>query len=289
MDLQKFFDNLSDSQVDELNNQDQKNHEEQLKEFDEAYNIEKCYLCGESFNQMLAAEPCIHWLLRRAKFKKKDFPKIYERYGYHNIAAFLRWRANRESPFRNINDLEAEKAERKVLCYTICWKNVEWSFDCTYNDLAGHSGHHSSFPHYHFQMRVDGRSFITFNEFHVPFTQADLFLFDAKKLPTVVSNFGVAGGGMQMAVDVDPQLVINGSSRTESEDDAVYHLSTVITAGGEGISGDIIAEIYDEAKRTGKTFASIAQVRLKGKADVKTVVAPVDSIPDIAARTEHKR
>jgi len=137
-------------------------------------------------------------------------------------------------------------------------------------------------------MRVDGRSFITFNEFHVPFTQADLFLFDGKKLPTVISNFSVAGAGMQVAVEVDPQLVIDRASRTESEDDAVYHLSTVITADGEGISGDLIAKIYDEAKRTGKTFASIVQVRLKGKA-VKTVVAPVASIPDIAARTEHKR
>jgi len=100
MDFQTSLDKLSDSQVDELNGRDQKNHQEQLKAFDEAYNIDKCYLCGESLDQMRAAKPCIHWLLQRAKFKKKDFPKIYERYGYHNIAAFLRWCANRESPFR---------------------------------------------------------------------------------------------------------------------------------------------------------------------------------------------
>jgi hypothetical protein len=220
--------------------------------------------------------------------KKKDFPKIYEKYGYHNIAAFLRWCANRESPFRNINDLDAEKSNRKILCYTIRWKDVEWSFDCAKNDLAGHGGHHSSFPHYHFQMRLGGRPFINFNEFHVPFSPSDLFMLDAKKLPNVVSNFGPAGAGMQSAIDVDPEWVLDETSRTENEADAVYNLSTVITSDGDGISGDLINEIFQEAKRTGKTFASIAKVRLHGKANVTTVITPADSVPDIAARTEHK-
>ena len=56
--------------------------------------------------QMRASDPCIHWLLRRGRFKKKDFPSITTRYDYHDIAAFFRWCANEESHLRNINDLD---------------------------------------------------------------------------------------------------------------------------------------------------------------------------------------
>jgi hypothetical protein len=58
-------------------------------------------------------------LLRQAKFKKNDFPKVFGVYDYHNIAAFLRWCANKEQPLRGINDLEAEKLARKVLSYSV--------------------------------------------------------------------------------------------------------------------------------------------------------------------------
>ncbi|MDM8521833.1 hypothetical protein QUF80_00530 [Desulfococcaceae bacterium HSG8] len=48
-------------------------------------------------------------------------------------------------------------------------------------------------------------------------------------------------------------------------------------------------EIQQEAERAGKSFALIAQQRLKGRAKVRTVISPADSIPDIAKRTVHKR
>lgn len=288
MEPSSFFDSLTNKQRNLLNELDRANHDAQVNKFEEAYEKGCCYLCGEQFDQMRAAAPCSHWLLRRTKFKKKDFHKIFARYDYHAIAAFLRWCANKEQPLRNINDLENEKSDRKILSYSIRWKNIEWSFDCSKNDFMGHGGHHSAFPHYHFQMRIDNRPFIDFNEFHVPFSKRDIFMLKARELPNVHYGFGAAGAGMQEAVEVDADWVIEETSRTDQEDEEVYNLSTIIMADESPISGEDLLEIFNEVKRTGKTFASVARKCLEGRASVQTTVSPADSIPDIAGRTEHK-
>lgn len=291
MDAEKvriFLESLSDEQIELGNRKDQKEHDQQFAAFEGAYLKGNCYLCGEDFDKMRTDSPCTHWLLRRTKFKKKDFPKIYEKYDYHNIAAFLRWCANQESPLRNINDLKEEKAERKVISYTIKWKNIEWTFDCSRNDLAGHGNGFSSYPHYHFQMRIDGREFLNFNDFHVPFSDRDLFMFAASELPTVRAGFGPGGAGMQEAVELDPEVVIDDTEPTERYEDATYDLSTIIISDEKPISGEMLLEVINEAKKTNRTFASVAKERLVDKASIKTIISPSESIPDIASRTENK-
>ena len=175
---------LTPEQIADGNRREHEEYERQIATFRSAYAVGRCYLCGEPFDQMRTAHPCTHWLLRRCNFKKKDFLKIAERYDYHNIAAFLRWCANEERLLRNINDLEAERSDRKVLSYTIQWKNIDWTFDCTANDMEGHGTGASSHPHYHFQMRIDGRQFINFNEFHVPLSDRDLFNLSLRDEPS---------------------------------------------------------------------------------------------------------
>jgi hypothetical protein len=283
-----FLRSLSPEQLEEGNRRDHAEHERQVEEFRKAYADGRCYLCGEAFDQMRALHPCTHWLLRRGGFKKKDFLNIAERYDYHNIAAFLRWCANEESLLRNINDLESERSERKIISYTVKWKNVEWTFDCTENDMRGHGTGSSSHPHYHFQMRIDGRQFINFNEFHVPLSERDLFNLSLRDEPRVRQSFGPAGSGMQDAISVDPDLVLEHTEPTTNEDDATYHLSTMIDATDKPLSGDEIYDIFQEAKRTNKSFAYVAKHRLQARARVQIVVSPVDGIPDIANRTEHK-
>jgi hypothetical protein len=283
-----FMRSLTPEQIADGNRREHEEYERQIATFRSAYAVGLCYLCGEPFDQMRTAHPCTHWLLRRCNFKKKDFLKIAERYDYHNIAAFLRWCANEERLLRNINDLEAERSDRKVLSYTIQWKNIDWTFDCTANDMEGHGTGASSHPHYHFQMRIDGRQFINFNEFHVPLSDRDLFNLSLRDEPRVVHGFGAAGSGMQEAVSVDPDLLLEHIEPTENEEDAAYHLSTIVDAGDQPLSGDEIKAIMDEAKRSGKSFALIAQLRLKGRAKVQTIVSPMENIPDIASRTEHK-
>lgn len=283
-----FLRSLSPEQVAEGNRREHAEHERQVSEFRKAYAEGRCYLCGEHFDQMRTAHPCTHWLLRRCRFKKKDLLSIAERYDYHNIAAFLRWCANEESPLRNINDLESEKSDRKILCYTVKWKNVEWTFDCTESDMRGHGTGASSHPHYHFQMRIDGRQFINFNEFHVPLSDRDLFNLALRDEPQFRHSFGAAGSGMQEAISFKPEFVIEHTIPTANEDKAVYNFSTIIEASDQPLSGDEINDIIEEAKRTKKSFAFVAQQRLQGRANIQTVVSPIDSIPDIASRTEHK-
>lgn len=283
-----FLRSLSPEQIEEGNRRDHVEHERQVAEFREAYAIGRCYLCGDAFDQMCAARPCTHWLLRRCHFKKKDFLKIAQKYDYHNIATFLRWCANEESLLRNINDLKSEKSERKVISYTVKWKNVDWTFDCAENDMRGHGTGPSSLPHYHFQMRIDGRQFINFNEFHVPLSDRDLFNLNLRNEPKVHHGFGSAGSGMQEAVSVDPDLVLEYMEPTTNEDEAVYHISTMIEATGQPLSGDEIHDIIQEAKRINKSFAYVAKQRMQDRARIRTVISPVDSIPDIANRMEHK-
>jgi hypothetical protein len=283
-----FLRSLSQEQIDEGNRRDHAEHERQVAAFRAAYAEGKCYLCGDPFNQMRSSTPCTHWLLRQCRFKKHDFQKIYEKYDYHNIAAFLRWCANEDALLRNINDLEDEKSDRKVISYTIKWKNIEWTFDCTRNDLNGHGTGYSSTPHYHFQMRIDGRQFINFNDFHVPFSDRDLFNLSLRDEPTVHHSFGSAGAGMQDAVSVDLELVLEHTVPTLNEAEATYHFSTMIEAIDQPLSGDELHEIFEEAKRTNKSFAYVAKQRLQGRARIQTVISPNDAIPDIAKRTEHK-
>jgi len=288
-EIKIVFESLTPVAIQEINEKDQAEHVRQKDAFIEGYKRGVCYLCGKPFKTITHSEPCLHWLLRRCKFKKKDFPNIFKKYSYHNMAAFLRWCANQEQFLSNINDLDEEKPQKKILCYSIKWKNIKWTFDCSSNDYSGHSGSQVDFPHYHFQMQIDGQPFISFSDFHVPFTNDDLFTLSLSSEDWYHHDFGSIGSGMQDAVSVSMDKVLEHATTTEDESEATYHFSTIIDASENPLSGEEIYEIQQEAIRTGKSFALIAQQRLHGRATVKTVVRPADSIPDIARRTERKR
>lgn len=287
----RIFEGISPEEIEEMNRLNDEEHQRQAEAFRAGYKKGICYLCDKPFKTISKSNPCLHWLLRQCEFKKKDFPKIYEKYGYGNIAAYIRWCANQDRFLSNINDLKNEKSDRKVLSYTVKWKNVEWTFDCSKNDFQGHQGTSIDYPHYHFQMRIDGRQFINFNNFHVPFTDHDLFILknSLEQGDWFKQNFGAIGSGMQDAVSAELEDILEHTSRSDNEDEATYHFSTMIDARDTPISGEEIYEIQKEAERTGKSFVFVAQKRLKERAKVQTVISPADSIPDIASRTEHKR
>ncbi|MBW1835162.1 MAG: hypothetical protein JRI62_10680 [Deltaproteobacteria bacterium] len=283
----QIFESMTSDEIQEMN---QKNHEEHIRQataFREGYSKGKCYLCGKPFKTISKKKPCIHWLLKRCKFKKKkDFPKIYAKYGYHNIAAFLRWTANQERLLSNINNLKDEKPDKKIINYTIRWKNIEWTFDCSEGDLNGHPGTKHNYPHYHFQMKVSGDRFIAFNDFHVPFTDEDVFVINLKEKESDWFNqdFGSIGSGMKEAVSFDLEDILEHTDSTDDDNNATYHFSTMIDARENPITGEELYEMQQEAKRTGKSLSLIAQKRLKNRADVKTVISPAKTIPDIAKR-----
>ena len=286
----QIFESMSPEEVEEMNRRNAEEHQQQANAFKVGYERGVCYLCDKPFKTISRDAPCLHWLLRKCKFKKKDFPKIYEKYGHVNIAAFIRWCANQERLLSSINDLEEEKSNRKILSYTVRWKNVEWTFDCSQNDFNGHSGTSIDFPHYHFQMRIDGKPFINFSDFHIPFKDEDLFVLTLKQEQGdwFKQGFGAIGSGMQDAVSIDPDLALEHMTNAE-EHEATYHLSTMIEAIDKPIPGELIAEIQEESKKTGKSMSLIAKERLRGIANVRTEISPAESVPDIASRTERKR
>lgn len=284
--IENFFKSLTQEQVKEINDINHKEHMEQAEAFKEGYKKEYCYLCGKPFKTISQSAPCLHWLLRRCKFRKKDFQKVFAKYGYHNIAAFLRWCANQEKLLSNINNLEEETPINKVFNYTIKWKNIDWTFDCSNTDYSGHQGTKTDFSHYHFQMRIDGVRFISFNDFHIPFTDEDLFVLSLKEKSWFHQDFGNIGLGMQEAVSISMEDILEHTTTTENEDETVYHFSTLIDASENPLSGEEIYEIQQEAKRTGKSIALIAQQRLQGRANVQTIISPAENIPNIAQRTK---
>ncbi len=289
--LKNFWDSIPREKIEEVNQRSRDEHQRQVKAFRDGYANDTCYLCGKNFSTLSKSNPCLHWLLRRCKFKKKNFSKVYNKYGYVNIAAYLRWCANEERPLANINDLQSEQKEGKIISYTIKWKNIEWTFDCSRNDFSGHKGLAIYYPHYHFQMRIDGRQFINFNDFHLPFDDHDLFVLNSSIEHGDIfgHDFGSAGAGMEDAMNFPVDDILEFSGSSSQEDESLYHLSTMIEASDEPISGDEIEDIRAEAARAGKTFTYIAKQRLGGRASVRTVITPSDSITDIASRTEHKR
>lgn len=283
-----FLRSLSPEQKEEGTRKEREEAERQHAEFRAAYAMGKCYLCGDPFDQMRAAVPCTHWLLRRCRFRKQHFPLVYRRYDYVNIAAFLRWCANEEAFLKNINDLKEEASPRKVISCTIKWKYVEWTFDCTENDLRGHSKGHSADPHYHFQMRIDGRRFIDFNDFHIPFSDRDLVIMSIRDEPFVHVGFGPGGDGMQEATSADVGKVLEHVEPCADEEDAAFRMSTIVEAVDKPISEKELHEIFQEAKRTNKSYAYVLQQRLQGRARVQTIISPSDGVPELAARKENK-
>lgn len=283
------FAKMSDEDLKLWNQMNDAEHISQHAKFIDGYEKDQCYLCDKDFKTVSKEEPCVHWLLRRGKFRNKDIVLIAKKFGYHNICAYLRWCANAERLAANINDLADEKTKGKLLSSTIKWKNIEWSFDCSANDLRGHGGAHSNFPHYHFQMRIDGRQFINFNDYHLPFSDTDLFMLRLSKEPGVHFDFGRHGLGMQDAMSIDPLDIVNHTSPTEDENDSAFNIQTMIMSPDKPIKGEEITAAFEESKRTGRTMASIFRERFEGEnVSVQSIVSPSETIPKITPRTEHK-
>jgi len=279
--------------IGEVNAQMQSDYDREYKVFKNAYNTDECYLCGKSFATITKENPCLHWLLRRCKFKKKNFIKLYKKYDYHQVAAFLRWVANEEVYLKNINDMESEKTEGKIIQYTVRWKNIEWSFESSKNDFSGHANTRQDYPHYHFQMRIDGKQFINYSDFHAPLSASDIQKINFVKdegMP-FVHSFGPAGIGMQEIMNIDVEALYGSLDFSGDEFNGILHGQTIISSNNEeGISCELIDDVYDESRKTGVAVSKILRGKLANtEASVITILSPVEGIPEIAKRTGHKR
>jgi len=264
--------------------------EKEFTNFKEAFSKNFCNYCNHPIEDFIENKPCFHWLLNPKGFKKKHFPLLYKGKDFHQIDAYLRWVSNYEVPIKNINDLVEEKSSSKFIETTIKYKNIEWSFSCSHSDLKGHkNSYEGENPHYHFQMKVDGYVKINYNGFHIPFNDYDEFSFAIERGEIDKFKAGyLHGAGMQSFLDhYTPEELVNNMIYAKNEEDSDLRTEIMIMADeGTTISGDEIADMFEERKRTGIPMAKLVQ-RLK---NVKTqvVISPGPTIPEIASRNSRR-
>jgi hypothetical protein len=288
----KFLEQLPAEEIERLNQKTFNSIDIEYQKFQSSFENGLCYLCGEKIENFILNKPCIHWLLRPAGFAKKYFPLVYKNFNYLRIQSYLRWVANTEIIAGNINDLEEEKNPEKIFEYTIKYKNLEWSFSCADGDLTGHKfSFYGRFPHYHFQMRIDNRSFIGYSNFHIPFTKEDLFC-----LPIILGTEEKAtythayGAGMQEMTDVsDPEKLLSSMTRADDQKDGVYSVQTFIEVEpGKTLSGDEIVALFKKSKEMNVPMAQLVK-KLKNVGSAKTIISPGPRVPNQAGRKNGKR
>ncbi|MEI8339494.1 MAG: hypothetical protein WCF94_02405 [bacterium] len=293
MDLDKFNKALNSLPLDKIIEKGKEQQELAKKDFEElksSLSEGKCHYCNNDIAHFSDKKPCLHWLLKPNGFKKKHFPILYNNKSFHQMNAYLRWIANIESPMININDLVEEGSSNKFIEETIKYKNLEWSFSCSKNDRVGHKDKYDgTFPHYHFQMKVDGLVIINYNGFHIPFANYDEFCFGVKDEKIDRLRFRTTlGAGMQSLFDSFSSEELLDNMKNSGEDDKKqFNLQTLVEADeGTTISGDEIADMIEEHKRTGVPLAKLLR-KIKNVKST-TYICPGPSVPEKATREPNR-
>ena len=290
-DFANFMDSLTKEQIEEGNKINIEAARKEYEEFKSAYSEGLCYLCKSPLVSYNKYQPCVHWLLNPEGFKKPDIELVAKKFGFFQIQSLLRWYANEDSYAKNINGLEDEGAGNKLFEVTICYKNIEWSFSCAESDYTGHANStHAQHPHYHFQMRINKRSYIRFNDFHLPFSEQDIIEIEARRaMPNKIKQRFSFGEGIDELLQNDGLLdTLNALGDEDTESNALFKLDSFLIADeGMTINMDEISEIIEEAKAKGVPVASLLQNHPNYRTQV--VISPGPGVIEQAPRSQRKR
>lgn len=292
MSIKDFFERLSPEQIEEGNRRQLERNKQVFEEFRSAYQIGKCSLCGLDLLEFSSSRPCFHWFLRPHGIKKKHFNRyLTTPIGFFRFDSYIRWVANLENPLRNINDLRSEMNPEKVVEYTVKYKNIEWSVSLGKTDRQGHvDSKNASFPHFHIQMKVDGKVFLKFNDFHVPLSKEDLFMLEALEVaPERIAWKNSFGMGMSAIEDEDTLREIDSiMRRTDNLEEATFDTTTMFEfPEGKDISGEKLAEIFEESSNTGIPVRHLLQKYFPDGKSL-TEIRPSENVPIISKRTPRK-
>ena len=265
--------------------------EAEHQRFLEYFGKSHCYLCKKPLSSFSKKAPCPHWLLKPKGFKKNDLLAIAHCYGFFQIQSFLRWTANQEGFARNINDLLDEGSGSKLFEVTIKYKNLEWAFSCAESDYQGHAtSQHAKHQHYHFQMRIDRRPFINYNDFHVPFSEMDVINIEAMRALSgkVKPRFSFGEGMNDVLNDDTVESVVNATVPGDASKEAPFKIDTIAMAEeGKTISGDDLYEIIQEAKAKNVAVASLMHKLPNAK--TRVIVTPGPGVVEQAPRSGRKK
>jgi len=287
----EFLAGLSEEERQKGNEAEFLRAQEEHDRFKEAYDSGNCYLCHKPLKSFSKKTPCIHWLLKPKGFKKKDMLSIANNYGVFQIQSLLRWYATEEAFAKNINNLSDEGTGSKIIELTIRYKNLEWSFSCAESDYLGHqNSSHAKHPHYHFQMRIDKRPFIGFNDFHFPLSESDVINMEAmRSKPDLISERNSFGEGMEEIFTEEViQEVLNSPTSGDSENEAPFKIDSFAYADeGTRIQGEDLYNIIQEAREKGVTVASLLHKLPNSK--TKVMVTPGPGVVEQAPRSRGKK
>ncbi|MFN8711378.1 MAG: hypothetical protein ACK5Z2_00910 [Bacteroidota bacterium] len=290
--LRQFIESIP---KDEIERQNRLQIEETAKlheQFIAGLKVGKCFLCNQSMNSFNESTPCFHWFTYPTGIRKKHFENYLKTpLHFFRLDSYLRWLANSEVAFKNINDLKDEISSTSQIETTIKYKNIEWAFSIGHTDIAGHlNSKVGATPHYHIQMKVDNRVFLKFNKHHIPFSDEDLFnlslMEQAGDLVQFEQSFGT--GISVLEDESNLEIIDNATKVTDDFENATINRQTFIEAPkGQTFSGKLLQDAIEESKRTGEPIGKIMQ-RLVTNAKVTTVISPGDGVAKMTKRTGKK-
>ena len=137
-------------------------------------------------------------------------------------------------------------------------------------------------------MTIDKKPFIKYNSNHNKFTQQDLSNIYAAKEHGVKLYYGAFAEGMQNAVSVPLEKIIERSHVREiGEENTGAFSFTSIISNPDGIDMDIVQDAMEESRKTKKSLQSILDKKLKDDTRIDTIITQSDNVPELAKRTEH--
>lgn len=292
MEIQNFFESLSQQEIEKINQKQRNQNEKEYSNFLSQLKKNKCYICQLELNDFNKDEPCLHWLLRPDGVNKKHIQELFNtEVGLFRTATYVRWLANSKESFQNINDIEQEKSKDKKFELTVKYKNFEWSFTCSPGDYFGHEGSkYGNKPHFHFQMLIDTQTFIRFGDFHPALSKPDIFALEASSLyPDRVVLFGHEAAGMQSLMNnIDADTLFEELELAHDENTAPFHMSTMLEAKeGQSFKSEDIMRLIEESRETGIPFARLAREKLDS--NIRTIISPGDGVPNLNKRTKRNR
>jgi hypothetical protein len=290
----RYISGLSPEEQHRTNERSRKQGEQEHKAFREKFQAGRCWICGDALTAFDPNKPCSHWLLKPNGFGKEHFELVTQKYGLIKLEHYLRWVANEEAFAKNINDL-ADEGSGKLVELTIKYKNLRWSFSCSATDLSGHEGggEHSKRPHWHFQMYVDDKPFIRYNDFHAALSEQDIGLLEhMRNNPGKVRKRFAGGTGMGDLLHESTLEQVVGVGRSSTTDDeassAPIELSTIVVAEpGKPIRGEDIYNLIQAAKAENVTVTSRLH-SLQG-ANITTVVSAGPGVVAQAIRSGRRK
>ena len=291
-DLRKFIESIPQEEVDRQNHLHAENNEREYKQFSDALKIGKCFLCAGQMNSFEVMRPCFHWFTHPTGIKKKHFD-IYLKnpIGFFQLDSYFRWLANTERPIGNINDLKSETSSTSYLETTFKYKNIEWAISIGHTDKEGHPDSQiGSSPHFHIQMKVDGRVFLKFNDYHIPFSDYDLFnMTMLEQVSDKVKLDHSYGKGIGILEEEEILKILDDAMKVshDFEKASFQTQSIILVPKGKTIPTELIEQAIEKSKKTNEPLRKILQ-RLLPDANIITQLNPGSGVPKMTKRSGKK-